>query len=598
MDSFIIINHKSGAKANKVEKIEIKKTEFLIGRDQTADIAFDSQKDDLVSRRHAQIKVVGKDPLTFKINDLGSSNGTFLNGRRLGGGDNDLVAGDSVELGPGGAKFLFDFEPRPQDASRQTRISDAAASRETKISGGVPPSDPPPSAAASSAYPPTMKVGVGRNTVMSLLSAERQAVNRKWLYMAGGGFALVALVVGVLLFRMDSEKSRTLAQLDQIKESSSNEIERMKNENSRKDQEIIKHIGLMPKDIIDRYGSSTVFIKSHWRIKDRVTGRSIFHKVDLLGSMRIPCYVLLEDGRVVPWLTLDDKNRINLEVGVSSEASGFVVDSQGYILTNKHVAAGWTISYDKYNNYSNFRDVSKDSVRLYKFSNSKNKKLEFDTVTFDGNSTKFNRIPEHDKNKAFIFDANAPFLTGSRAVRNDNEFQGENERLEVRFPGDRISYNATLSRFSPYADVALIKIDAQNLPIVQLAANNSVTLGDSITVLGYPGSSIKDIASDTTIEGGEFRKINEEIPAPTVTPGVISRIGQPYERHGTMETFGEMGDVYQLTAGTSAGNSGGPVFDSAGKVIGIFTYGTRRETTTFAVPIRYARELLPDQKQH
>jgi S1-C subfamily serine protease len=57
-----------------------------------------------------------------------------------------------------------------------------------------------------------------------------------------------------------------------------------------------------------------------------------------------------------------------------------------------------------------------------------------------------------------------------------------------------------------------------------------------------------------------------------------------------------MGDVYQLTVPSSAGNSGGPVFDAAGNVVGLFTYGTRRETTTYAVPIKYGRGLFQVQR--
>ena len=55
-----------------------------------------------------------------------------------------------------------------------------------------------------------------------------------------------------------------------------------------------------------------------------------------------------------------------------------------------------------------------------------------------------------------------------------------------------------------------------------------------------------------------------------------------------------LGDVYQLTINsTGAGNSGGPVFDDHGRVIGIFFAGLRGDAAiTFAVPIRYGKELM------
>jgi serine protease Do len=54
-----------------------------------------------------------------------------------------------------------------------------------------------------------------------------------------------------------------------------------------------------------------------------------------------------------------------------------------------------------------------------------------------------------------------------------------------------------------------------------------------------------------------------------------------------------MGDVIQLATGsTGAGNSGGPVFDSQGRVIGIFFAGDQANAITYAVPIRYGKEFL------
>ena len=54
-------------------------------------------------------------------------------------------------------------------------------------------------------------------------------------------------------------------------------------------------------------------------------------------------------------------------------------------------------------------------------------------------------------------------------------------------------------------------------------------------------------------------------------------------------------DVYQLsTSATGSGNSGGPVFDSEGRAIGIFTYGMNTPgdaAVTYAIPIRYGMEL-------
>jgi len=62
--------------------------------------------------------------------------------------------------------------------------------------------------------------------------------------------------------------------------------------------------------------------------------------------------------------------------------------------------------------------------------------------------------------------------------------------------------------------------------------------------------------------------------------------------------YGASGEVIQMSINsTGAGNSGGPVFNKAEKVIGLFTYGISRDgaNTSGAVPIKYGRDLLEAQ---
>jgi DNA-binding winged helix-turn-helix (wHTH) protein len=72
----------------------------LIGRDADADVVIDSAK---VSRRHARIVV---DDGGAVLEDLGSKNGTFLNGERLGGPAH-LAHGDEIRIGRGVARLRF-----------------------------------------------------------------------------------------------------------------------------------------------------------------------------------------------------------------------------------------------------------------------------------------------------------------------------------------------------------------------------------------------------------------------------------------------------------------------------------------------------------
>lgn len=79
--------------------------ETVIGREANCDIALDSSVAAGVSRRHAAVRrVPGSN--AFAIADLGSSNGTFVNGQRLQG-EQQLRSGDRIQLGANGPQFEF-----------------------------------------------------------------------------------------------------------------------------------------------------------------------------------------------------------------------------------------------------------------------------------------------------------------------------------------------------------------------------------------------------------------------------------------------------------------------------------------------------------
>src|ERR1700691_5981170 len=109
----IVIRHLSGSKIKQIEQFDLEGLqEINIGRDPASKTSYDRQRDDEVSRRHAVIRIRNDKELYFRIADANSSNGTFLNGERIGG-EVELLPDDVVELGAGGPKFIFDVQPRP-----------------------------------------------------------------------------------------------------------------------------------------------------------------------------------------------------------------------------------------------------------------------------------------------------------------------------------------------------------------------------------------------------------------------------------------------------------------------------------------------------
>lgn len=83
---------------------------FEIGRSSTAEVQIE---DDLVSRSHAEVLLDGG---RWLVRDLGSKNGTWLNGRRVEGAD--LGAGDRIELGKGGPEIQVLRADRPARAGK------------------------------------------------------------------------------------------------------------------------------------------------------------------------------------------------------------------------------------------------------------------------------------------------------------------------------------------------------------------------------------------------------------------------------------------------------------------------------------------------
>ena len=123
----IVLRHLSGSKANQVEEFPLAHfQELTIGRDPSATVKYDPDRDDLVGRQHAKIVRDSANPNEFLITDVGSRNGTFVNKQRIVG-TAKVVPGDVVQFGAGGPEFQFDIEPRPASTMRPTRMGSDSA---------------------------------------------------------------------------------------------------------------------------------------------------------------------------------------------------------------------------------------------------------------------------------------------------------------------------------------------------------------------------------------------------------------------------------------------------------------------------------------
>lgn len=131
-------------------------------------------------------------------------------------------------------------------------------------------------------------------------------------------------------------------------------------------------------------------------------------------------------------------------------------------------------------------------------------------------------------------------------------------------------------------DVALLKIDAKNLPYLKLANSDDIIIGEWVIALGNPF--------------GLFDKNAK----PTVTVGVVSNNGVDFVQEDNNE-YRVYKDMIQTDAAISSGNSGGPLVNALGEVIGMNTiiYSTATDGKGagsigigFSIPINRVREIV------
>src|ERR1700675_1332695 len=202
----IVIRHLSGSKVNQIDQFDLAGLqEITLGRDPNSTVAYDVQRDDEVSRRHAVIRIKNDKELYFRLADLNSSNGTMLNGERIGG-EVELLPEDVIELGSGGPKFTFDVQPRPASLPSRTRTMaaiDAAATRVVAAANAeaataersvVPETQERGVAATATTSSTSTRTPVGKATILRMLTDERRSSRQVWI--AALAAVLVLAIIG------------------------------------------------------------------------------------------------------------------------------------------------------------------------------------------------------------------------------------------------------------------------------------------------------------------------------------------------------------------------------------------------------------------
>lgn len=161
-------------------------------------------------------------------------------------------------------------------------------------------------------------------------------------------------------------------------------------------------------------------------------------------------------------------------------------------------------------------------------------------------------------------------------VTNFHVIDGTEGILVKMFDGQQ--HDAEVVGFDADNDIALLKLDAQDLPYAQIGSSDELAVGDQVIVIGHPLGN----------------------QSATLTVGYVSAKDQ------VIHTDGSSINMIQTDAAINSGNSGGPLFDTTGRVIGITTAkfsgysssGASIEGIGYAIPIDDVAAMLEDLREY
>jgi serine protease Do len=140
---------------------------------------------------------------------------------------------------------------------------------------------------------------------------------------------------------------------------------------------------------------------------------------------------------------------------------------------------------------------------------------------------------------------------------------GDAERIQVRLIDGR-RFEGKVVGLDERVDLALVKIDAKGLPVAPLGDSNRTRVGEFVLALGHPFGLEQ-----------------------TVSFGIVSRKGAPIQVAAPGFEF------IQTDAAVNPGNSGGPLVNMAGEVVGVNSMAAVNGTIGFAIPVNLVKALLP-----
>ena len=166
-------------------------------------------------------------------------------------------------------------------------------------------------------------------------------------------------------------------------------------------------------------------------------------------------------------------------------------------------------------------------------------------------------------------------VTNAHVIYDDEHGYGEASSVQIQMSDEETTYDARIVAYDKEADIAVLKIDADNLTAAEFGDSSSCEVGEMVVAIGNP-------------LGLQFQN--------TVTCGIISALDRKVTINDNTMT------LIQTDTAINNGNSGGPLINSSGQVIGInsakmsSTYSGEAtvEGIGFAIPMSEAKSIVDD----
>ena len=335
--------------------------------------------------------------------------------------------------------------------------------------------------------------------------------------------------------------------------------------------------GMTPVQIAERNKPGTVMIQATF--KGTVSAIEPAFDEEALGSLARQVKQKLEDeGRFTTdlfWNTyimtfcksidqymMKGTKKVSKDLNTTMMGSGFIVTPDGYVITNAHVVDENDEATKQNFARQAFQEIIEDDAATIEKSMGRKLTQEEGKALTDANSWYFSQTLEvGDISKEFsvVFG-----ISGDKG-----------KIIPTVIPAKLVIQGKPI----PGKDVAILKLEGKHIyPTIRMGDDQSMRVGDQIYVLGYPAvATFHPLISE------------ESVSEASLTRGLVS----------AKKNMKDGWEVLQIDAAITHGNSGGPVMNDQGEVIGLATFGSIDEQRqqevqgmNFIVPATIVNEFI------